>query len=245
MERDQLAQIISRAAARSVPAIEIIKRAEKTGARLGVLASSFNPVTRAHVELMRQAAERFGLEGTLALAGIANADKAAYEAPLEDRIAMLLECFANDREVSIGLSSHAYFVDMAGALAQVRPPPTELHFILGFDTFERVLDREDRYTQKYHRRFKDRVEAIECLLERSRLIVARRAGAGYGDFRALVEREPPCVADRVSYLDFPADLAERSASEVRDRMRAGLSISDLVQPVVEKYILQRRLYGPS
>ena len=99
MERDQLEQIISRVTAGSVPTIELIKGVEKTGSRLGVFASSFNPVTIAHLELMRQAAERFGLDGTLALAGIANADKAEYEAPLEDRIAMLLECFADDRDV--------------------------------------------------------------------------------------------------------------------------------------------------
>jgi nicotinate (nicotinamide) nucleotide adenylyltransferase len=224
------------------PSIRFIKRAELSGSRLGVFASSFNPTTTAHVELMRHAACEFLLDETLALAGLANADKPEYDCSLEDRLRMLALTFASERRVSIGVSSHAFFVDMIDALKSAYPRQTDLHFVVGFDTFERVVDREGRYTRKYHRRFSDRAGALQYLLARSRLVVAGRRGSGESDIRALVERDLKELAERVSYLDVPAEITEMSATRVRDRIRAGLTIDGLVPPAVELYIKEKRLY---
>src|SRR5712692_4149047 len=150
-------EIIERADPSGEPCIEMIKRALPTGSRLGVFASSFNPPTAAHVELMNRASEAFSLDEILALAGNANADKLDYECALEDRLAMLTLTFADHPRTSIGLSSRGFYVDMIDALERVYPRETDLHFIVGFDTFERVLDLEDRYTKRYYRRFHSRV----------------------------------------------------------------------------------------
>ncbi len=225
------------------PSIQFIKRAELSGPRLGIFASSFNPTTTAHVELMRRAAREFRLDETLALAGLANADKSEYECSLEDRLQMLTLAFADERRVSIGVSSHAFFVDMIDALKSAYPRQTDLHFVVGFDTFERVVNREDRYTPKYHRRFSDRAGALQYLLARSRLVVAGRRGSGESDIRALVERDLKGLAERVSYLDIPADITEMSATRVRDRVEAGLAIDGLVPPAVELYIKEKGLYS--
>ena len=243
MDALRIKEIIEQVERNGEPAIEFIKRAEAGGLRLGIFASSFNPTTIAHVELMRRAAKEFLLDEILALAGAANADKSAYECSLEDRLRMLALTFENERRVSIGVSSHAFFVDMIDALDRAYPRQTDLHFVVGFDTFERVVDREDRYTQKYHRKFGDRVEALRYLLVRSRLIVAGRRGAGAPDIRALVEDDLPELAGRVSYLDTPADIGEMSATQVRDRVRTGLEIDGLVPPAVESYIKERGLYS--
>ena len=242
MGPDHLRKIIERAQTEGEPHIEFIKRAEAGGPRLGVFAASFNPITIAHIELMRRAASQFSLDETIALAGMANADKDRYECPLEERLGMLALTFADDASVSLGLSSHAYYVDMLAALRRAYPPETYLHFIVGFDTFERVLDRDERYTKKYFHRFGSRADAIEHLIRGSRFIVAGRAGAGYEDVRALIGREQAELGGRVLYLDFPSDLGERSATEVRSLARAGQSITGLVPPTVEAYIYERGLY---
>lgn len=242
MEPDHLRKIIERVQTDGEPHIELIKRAEVTGPRLGVFAASFNPVTIAHVELMRRAASQFSLDEILALAGKTNADKESYECSLEDRLDMLALALAGDARISIGLSSHAYYVDMVVALGRAYRPETNLHFIVGFDTFERVLDREGRYASKYFRKFDSRAAALDYLLSRSRLIVAGRAGADYASVCALMERERDGLRERISYLNFPSDLAERSATEVRCRVRAGQSIAGLVPPGVEDYIYKRGLY---
>ncbi|MFP5263828.1 MAG: nicotinate-nicotinamide nucleotide adenylyltransferase [Blastocatellia bacterium] len=242
MRPDHFKEIIERAGAAGEPRIELIKRAQVSGPRLGVFAASFNPITVAHIELMRRAAARFALDETLALAGITNADKKNYECSLGDRLRMLALTFACEARVSTGLSSHAYYVDMLAALERAYPPETHLHFIVGFDTFERVLDRDECYTAKYFHGFGSRADALGHLLGRSRLIVAERSGAGYADVRALIEREQVAPVGSILYLDFPSDLAEHSATDVRRRVRAGEPIAGLVPPAVEAYIHERGLY---
>jgi nicotinate-nucleotide adenylyltransferase len=236
-----LQQIMARADPQGEPRIEMIRRAAFGGPRLGVFASSFNPVTIAHIELMRRALAEFSFDEMLAVAGRANADKHNYECALEDRLQMLSLAISDDARMSIGLSSHAFYADMLEALAPLYPQ-SDLHFVVGFDTFERVLDRDSRYITKYHRPFSDRRAALQYLFSQCRFIVASRAGAGHEDVRALLADEPEEFGERVSYLDFPADLGERSASEVRARVRAGQSITGLVPAAVEAYITARGLY---
>ena len=242
MELVQLKAIIRRIETARQPRVELLMRARATGPRVGALAASFNPVTVAHVELIRRAAEAFALDETLALAGITNADKTGYECSLEDRLTMLELALADDSSVSIGLSSHAFYVDMIEALERVCAPGTDLHFVVGFDTFERVLDREDRYTRRYHRSFSHRAEALEHLFSRSRLIVAARAGGRLDELSALLEREPAEIGERILFLDFPSELGDRSSTEVRTRVAKGLPIAGLVPESVERYISERELY---
>jgi len=242
MELSGIIEAIENARSGREPAVEFIRRAGMRGERPGVFASSFNPLTLAHMELMRRAAIAFSLDETLALAGIANADKEGYDARLEDRLRMLDLAFENAPRTSVCLSSHAYFVDVLDALLRIYPEKTDLHFIVGFDTFERVLDREDKYTRRYHKEFKGREQALDHLLTHSRLIVAGRKGAGEAEVRALLAGEPERVAGRILYLDFPAHLAERSATEVRALARAGAPVDGLVPPAVARYIQERGLY---
>jgi nicotinate (nicotinamide) nucleotide adenylyltransferase len=242
MGHGSLKQIIEKVGASGVPEIEIIKRASLSGPRPGLFPSSFNPATVAHVELIRRAAREFSLDETMAIAGKANADKTSYDCPLEDRLEMLASAFSRDTSVSVGLSSHAYFPDMLDALVPAYPADMDFYFIVGFDTFERVLDPGDRYRSKYHRQFDSRRHALEYLFSRSHFIVAARAGAGYSQVRALISRETAPLEGRVHFLDLPAELAEQSATEVRRRLREGLSITGLVPPEVEQYIKQRGLY---
>jgi nicotinate (nicotinamide) nucleotide adenylyltransferase len=243
MDADQVKGIIENVDTSASPQIKVIKRGSATGPRLGVFASSFNPPTIAHIELIQRAARALSLDEILALAGKTNADKLDYECSLEDRLAMLALAFAAHPNVSIGLSSHAFYVDMIDALRRAYPAQTDLHFIVGFDTFERVLDVDGRYTERYHRQFTGRTEALGYLFANSSLIVAGRSGAGLQSVALLVEREPAVPGDRVSYLDFPADLGELSATEVRKRRREGQSISQLVPATVEAYVCEHGLYA--
>lgn len=242
MKLDHINETIERVRQSSEPRIEIISRAAIAGVRLGVFASSFNPPTIAHVELLRRASEAFLLDETLALAGQTNADKINYECSLEDRVAMMELAFAGNAHTSIGLSSHAFYVDMIDALRRVYSPQTDLHFIVGFDTFERVVDLDDRYTRRYHRNPGGRIEALEYLFAQSSFIVAARAGIGLDSLKVLVEREPIIPRDRVLYLDFPPDLGELSSTEVRKRSSAGEAIAGLVPADVEQFITLHGTY---
>jgi len=225
------------------PVIELIKRADINGPRLGVFAASFNPPTVAHVELIRCATKTFSLDEVVALAGRTNADKLDYECSLEDRLAMLRLTFASEPRVSIGVSSHAFYVDTIEAIGGRYPGQTDLHFIVGFDTFERVIDREDRYTARYHRSFSDRISALKYLFTKSKFIVAARSGAGREAVERLLDTEPAVPREQILFLEFPDELGEVSATEVRRRRRIGEAITGLVPAQVELYIKQRNLYA--
>jgi nicotinate-nucleotide adenylyltransferase len=242
MQGFELSEVLAELDRAGEPRIEILRKAPSRGPRLGIFASSFNPPTLAHVEVVRLAKERFRLDEILALAGLRNADKTSYDCRIEDRFAMMADAFEGDAGVSLGISSHAFYVDMVEALDCLYPPASDLHFIIGFDTFERVIDLEDRYTARYHRRFRDRRAALEFLLSRSRLIVASRGGSGRESVDRILENEPQALRERVLYLDFPAELSERSATDVRERIGAGLPIDGLVPPAVQRYITDRQLY---
>jgi nicotinate-nucleotide adenylyltransferase len=242
MERDRLRELIRRTRASSEPVIEFLRRTDEDGRRVGVFASSFNPITSAHIEMMQRAVREFELREMLALAGAANADKTSYQCALEDRLAMLWTALKDYRVVSIGLSSHAYFVDVIQALERSYPAGTEFYLVVGFDTFERVLDREDVYTRRYHQHFADRTEALRFLLERARLVVAGRAGSTQRDVFALIAEEPHELAANILYLDLPSEVAARSATEVRNRVSSGDSIAGLVPPAVERYIAECCIY---
>lgn len=239
---ERLKAVIARAQASSEPAIEFLEQFRVNGPRVGVFSSSFNPLTTAHVELIQRSIRAYDLNEVLALAGVANADKSSYECSLEDRLAMLLSAFNDEPAMSVGVSSHAYFVDVAEALESLYATQTEFYFVLGFDTFVRVLDAEGVYLDKYHRRFRDRNEALRFLLQRARLIVAGRAGAANSEVGALLRNEPREMAERVLYLETPSDIAARSATQVRQLIRSGQSIAGLVPPKVETYIARRGIY---
>jgi nicotinate (nicotinamide) nucleotide adenylyltransferase len=238
----QMKDVINSAKRGDQPTIQFIKRISANSRQLGVFASSFNPITTAHLELMRRAKEQFSLDEILALAGMANADKSQYECSLEDRLLMLELALQDTPQTSLGLSSHAFFVDILDALATAYDSQTELHFIVGFDTFERVLDSEDKYTKLYYRNFTARNDSLEFLLGRSRFIVAGRAGAKHREVDQLAAQLPVTLSERILYLDFPDNLAEQSATEARSRLRQGLSIKEFVPDRVARYIQKRGLY---
>src|SRR5262249_32806021 len=148
--------IIEKAQRGDQPMIHFINDAGLNCRRLGIFGSSYNPVTMAHLELMRIAAEQFHLDRMLALAGISNADKTDYDCPLEVRLQMLALATRDNPQYDIGLSSRPYFVDQLDVLLTLYPNGTEFYFIVGLDTFERLVDREDKYTKLYHRQFTDR-----------------------------------------------------------------------------------------
>src|SRR5215471_26613 len=245
MKKERFQDEILELAHASRPEIVLIKRAKTRGRRLGVFASSFNPVTNAHVALMEQAASVFLLDEVLALAGLSNADKADYDSPLEARVEMLGLALDGVEHVSIGISSTPFFVDMIDPISRACSTAESLYFIVGFDTFVRIIDREGRYLAKYKRSFSNTLEALEYLVSAGCLIVASRAGKGEREIADLLGGELSRFGERILSLDFPPDLGERSATEVRQLLLAGRPMSGLVAPSVAAFIRANRLYSAS
>jgi len=133
-----------------------------------VLDSSFNPPTRAHLRMARDAVQAYGADGSriLLLLSTSNADKAARPAPMEQRLAMMFAWaggllsgldVADEAlrgadtpavvNVDIGLTIHPFFHDKSAAIASSAfyespaPLPAPVQVILvGYDTLVRIFN---------------------------------------------------------------------------------------------------------
>jgi len=239
--RARVGEAIAALSCIEAPTIAWIRRISRPLARLGVFPASFNPLTRAHVEIVARARAQFHLEGVALLPGLTNADKRAYEAPLEDRTAMVLMAFASDPTIAIGVASHPFFADLILPLRR-EYATSEIFFIVGSDTFERVLDREGRYLGRYYTPYPDRRAVLEDLFSKSHMIVVARGAFPCSALERLLDEEVARFRSRIACLELPEEVRGISATDVRRRLQAGEPIVALVPEAVEHYIRATGLY---
>ena len=192
-------------------------RSESRPRKLGVLAGSFNPLTRAHLELVYAAG--YHVDEVLCVVPQALPHKEYFGATLEQRLEMLamadlmLPC-------SIASSGSALFVDLARECREAYGGEVELYFICGRDAAERVLAWDY-----------GRAGVVEQMLREFQLLVAARQGA----FVA-----PPQFRDRIHSLYVRGEFDSVSSTEVRERIARGepwehLIPKELVDRVREIY----------
>jgi nicotinate-nucleotide adenylyltransferase len=194
--------------------------------RLGVLGGSFDPVHAGHVRLAETAHEQADLDRVIFVPAGYQWRKADQRmAPAGDRCEM----------VRLAIAAHPHFelatleVEREGpsysdvtleALKEERPD-AELVFILGQDTLADLPN--------WH--------APGRVLELATLAVAGRAESGGS---AASEALPGGLRGRVVWLDMPP--VNVSATDIRERVRAGRSIEGLVPDAVREYIAAESLY---
>jgi nicotinic acid mononucleotide adenylyltransferase len=219
--------------------IKIVKRASRgisdIGGVLGVLPASFNPPTSAHEALVTEVGKVVAFDEILLVLDQRAMDKELIDAPLEDRLLMLLVLFGYDPRISLGIATQGLFLDKVEALHQVYPQDTQIYFIVGYDTVVRVLD------PIY---YKERDEALHALFSQARFLVANRGDRDERDLMELFGREVnrPFAAQVMPFTLLPA-VARISSSEVRTRLAEGRSIKGLVPSALEEFLLKGGFYS--
>jgi len=198
------------------------------GLRLGILGGTVAPVPRGQLLLAGTARDELGLDGVLFVP--AGQPWRKVDRPItsaEHRLAMLRLALEGQETFEIALlelerEGPSYAADTLEALRRDRPND-ELFFILGEDALVDLPNwvRPGR------------------ILELAVPVVARRAGV---DRKAVEEaaRRLPGLLDRAVWLKMP--LVDVSGTEIRDRVRRGLPIGDLMPPAQEEYIREHGLY---
>jgi nicotinate-nucleotide adenylyltransferase len=194
--------------------------------KLGVLGGTFDPAHNGHLALGECARNDLGLDRVLFVPAGQPWRKADRDiTPAEHRVAMLsmategLPAF----EVStmeVDRQGPSYTVETLSAL-RANHAQVEIYLILGEDALADLPNWRDP----------------ERILELATLAVARR---GDGSDIGEGEQAAPGLADRLVWLKMP--LVEVSASAIRERERAGVSIRDLVPEAVAEYIHEHGLY---
>ncbi|MCH7836348.1 MAG: nicotinate-nucleotide adenylyltransferase [Chloroflexi bacterium] len=196
--------------------------------RLGILGGTFDPVHRGHLALANAARDELGLDEVLFLpAGQPWRKAGRMIASNEHRLAMLRRALEGEAAFPVSTlelerAGPSYTADTLEALRDDRPED-ELFFLVGEDA---LMDLPNW-------------ERPQRILELARLAVARRADSS-PEALEEAERRLPGLGERVIWLRM--SVLAVSATEIRERVRGGQPIGNLVPAAVEEYIRKQGLY---
>lgn len=200
--------------------------------RIGLLGGTFNPVHRGHLEIARAARESFRLDEVVFIPVALPPHKRCPDlAPGSARARMLELALAGLGQYSIwrgelergGVS---YTIDTVRSLRRLLGKGAELFLIVGWDNLAEISAWKE----------------ISCLIRLCRFIGVTRPGCpARGKTPAderIIRRLLGEGRENLLELEVPV-----SSSEIRDRVRSGKPVGDLLPGRVEKYIRQKGLYG--
>lgn len=232
---------ISQAHSRRVTGGFIIEGSERLSMarRVGLLASSMNPLTRAHVALADAARVAGHLDALCWVATTVTIDKEHVErAMLADRL-VEAQLYAEATGDGLLLLKGGLYVDQARAAHQLLAPGAEVALIVGFDKIVQIFD--PRY-------YTDRDVALRELCAEAELLVAPRQGYAEADLQALLARpENRPFAERVRYCALPERYQSDSSTEARALAADGhydALLRELLAPEGLALALASRPYEP-
>ncbi len=235
------------------PASETLPSAPRTehlrATRLGILGGSFNPVHNGHLAIARQTRNLIALDQILFVpAGDPPHKSTGNLAPAKDRYQMVRLAIASDptfavSDVEINRPGKSYTLDTIRTLRQQYDASTRLFFLIGLDAFLDFPTWREPAT----------------LLTLCSFVVISRPGISFRSLASMTllptipdESLAALDAGRRPKLEVPLPNHQLicihvppthvSASDVRNRVRQGQSVTDLLPASVESYIIQHHLY---
>lgn len=217
--------------------------------RLGLLGGTFNPVHNGHLAIARQAREALALDRVIFIPTGDPPHKSEKQlAPASDRYEMVRLAIGSDSQ--LGLSDievrrhgKSYSIDTVRQILKEQGPGSELWFLIGLDAF---LDFPTWREPK-------------ALLALCSFGVISRPGASFRalqnlpllpslptealdnlDSATTSRLEIPLGRRRIVCLNLPP--CDISASDIRAKLKKGLSVANLLPPPVESYIIRHHLY---
>lgn len=175
--------------------------------RIGLLASSMNPLTRAHVALADAACLTARLDALAWVATARTIDKEDVErATLADRL-MAARRLARESGDALLLMRDGLYVEQARSARALLPTGVEIMLIVGFDKVVQIFD--PHY-------YDDRDAALRDLFAEAELLVAPRGDESEGDLAALLAQpENHPFAAHVHFCPLAAEYRGDSSSEAR------------------------------
>ena len=196
--------------------------------RLGIFGGTFDPIHHGHLVAAEEALYQLGLDKVLFVPAGAPPHKPSRPiSPADHRVRMVELAIAGKprfalSRVDLDRPGPCYSVDMLALLRLEWGSGPGLYFIVGADSLSEMAT----WYQP------------QRLIELCELAVVERPGSEID--LAQVEGQLPGVSDRLHRVQMPR--LQISSSDLRARRRAGRSISYLVPPAVEAYIVEHGLY---
>ena len=210
-----------------------------SGARLGWLGGTFDPIHCGHLDLAIAARAALKLEQVYLVPAHVPSHRGAPIASTADRLAMVtLAAKAHDwlrvSDIELVAPGPSYTMDTLDRLEAQGTSLASLHVITGADAFAEIL------TWK----------GVPDLLDRCPFVVVSRPGYPAPALRRvlptlahkMVDANTPDFTARPSIFLVDVPTASVTATEVRARASAGLSLEGLVPATVASYINRHELY---
>ncbi len=200
----------------------------RTGARLGIMGGTFDPIHFGHLVTAEEALVQFNLDRVLFMpTGIPALKVRDDVTPSEDRYLMTVLATASnpDFDVSrmeVDRPGLTYTVDTLLALREMHGPSTELFFITGADAVWEIISWRD----------------AETVADLATFIAATRPG--YDLDAARRAHDSSQTRFRIEYVDVPA--LAISSTDLRARVRERRPIRYLTPEPVAAYIEKHGLY---
>lgn len=198
--------------------------------RILLFGGTFDPIHFGHLRTATAAREELAATQVLLIPAAQSPHKQdSYPSSPAHRLAMIQLAIVDDSSLALSdleilRAPPSYTVDTVAAVSHDHPR-SELILLMGADQLPRL-----------HTWYK-----VNDILESVTIAVLQRPGHDI-DLSAVTQTLGPRLAQRIKLLSTP--LIDISATDIRHRIQAGESISDLVPPAVEKYIREHRLYLP-
>lgn len=195
--------------------------------KVGILGGTFDPIHLGHMAVARAAIECAGLDQVVLMPAGQPPHRGPTFASAVERLEMARLAAAADgrikvSEIEVSRAGPSYTVDSLRALGQERPDD-EHHLILGWDAAREIRSWRDS----------------ESVLEAAPLVVLARPGLPVPETEDLLRAGLDPAHVRVCREATP----DIESTEIRRRASAGESLEGLVDPRVEDYIRERRLYS--
>ncbi|MBM3252917.1 MAG: nicotinate-nucleotide adenylyltransferase [Candidatus Omnitrophica bacterium] len=187
--------------------------------RIGVLGGTFNPIHIGHLILAEEAFSKLSLDKVIFVPAFIPPHKIEEELVSADHRYRMIEIAIKDNpnfeisNIELRRSGRSYSVDTLRQFKKLYGKFTKLFFITGSDSLGELFSWKD----------------INDIFKLSQFVVANRPGYPF--------KELPKEAELV--LITPIEV---SSSQIRKRIREGLSIRYLVPDAVRNYINKKGLY---
>ncbi|MCZ6690882.1 MAG: NUDIX domain-containing protein [Planctomycetota bacterium] len=192
---------------------------------------SFDPPTRAHLQIARTAIRKERWRSLVIAFDIDNVDKTGHALSLADRIALCVVAFRKEARVGFAVFSHGRFLEKIEAIRRKSGfSGDRISFVVGEDTMQRLLDP---------RFYKDPHGEIEKLVDAATFFVFPRTSPRQNDLGQTGLR-PAVVA-----LPLPPEMRSISSTDARGALRAGEAPIDAVPAEVVYCSREMGLYSRS
>lgn len=197
---------------------------------IGVLGGTFDPIHNGHIIVAEETRARLDLAEVLFVP--AGQPWLKEDSPIlaaEHRVQMVRLAIADKpyfklSTIEIDRAGPSYTVETIAELQAKLGAGDELFFILGWENLAQLPQWKEP----------------SRLIKMCRLVAVPRPGYSLPDLNSL-ETVIPGLLQRLTVLDKPE--VDISATEIRERVARGLSISHLVPEPVDEYIRQHKLYS--